>query len=156
MDNIEKRENILGCYVSSAANYWDEDPAIVELRDKKSEMFCKYIWGESGICDHLNSLKRRDYGEDLKLVLFQFYVLPMLEQLAYLKEIERYRPKERSIGIPIIIHDANFFDKSDLERRRFLKDAILEKLDILAVVVKRNKLDTDIKLLKTDVGTLSF
>lgn len=145
-------ENILGCFISWAANYADEDPAIVERREKKSELFDTYIWGEFGIRDPLKTLKRSDYGEDLKLALLQFYVLPLLEQLAYLKEIERYRPKERSIGIPIIIHDENFFNRSDYERRAFLRTAILEKLDLLARVVKRNKLDTNIELLKADVA----
>src|SRR5688572_28495515 len=145
-------ESILGCFVSGAANYADEDLAIKNRREEKSKLFRSYIWGELGIRDPLNTLKRSDYGQDLKLALFQFYVLPLLEELAYLKEIERYRPKERAIGIPIIIHDENFFNRSDLERRRFLKDAILEKLDLLARVVKRNKLDTDIELLKADVA----
>ena len=144
-------ENILGCFISGAANYSDEDPVIEELRKKKSEMFSTYIWGEFGIRDRLKTLERNDYGKDLKLVLFQFYVLPLLEQLAYLKEIERYRPKERAIGIPIVIHDENFFNRSDFERRKFLKEAILEKLNLLAVVVKRNKLDTNIELLKSDL-----
>lgn len=149
---VKKGDNILGCFISGAANYSDEDPVIEERRKKKSELFSSYIWGEFGIRDRLKTLKRRDYGKDLKLALFQFYVLPLLEELAYLKEIERYRPKERAIGIPIIIHDENFFNRSDLERRRFLKDAILEKLDLLAKVVKRNKLDTNIERLKADVA----
>lgn len=145
-------ENILGCFISWAANYADEDPATIELREKKSKLFSTYIWNEVGVAESLKTLKRSDYGQDLKLALFQFYVLPLLEQLAYLKEIERYRPKERAIGIPIIIHDENFFNRSDFERRRFLKDAILEKLELLARVVKRNKLDTDIEMLKEDVA----
>ena len=149
-------ENILGCFISGPANYADEEPAIEESRGRKGELFRTYIWGEFGISELLKTLKRGDYGEDLKLALLQFYVLPLLEELAHLKEIERYRPKERAIGIPIIIHDENFFNRSDLERRRFLKNAILEKLDLLAVVVKRNKLDTDIELLKADVEKLSF
>lgn len=145
-------ENILGCFISWAANYGDDKPTIKERREEKSKLFQSYIWGEFGIGDALKTLKRDDYGEDLKLALLQFYILPLLEELAHLKEIERYRPKERAIGIPIIIHDENFFNRSDLERRRFLKNAILEKLDLLAVVVKRNKLDTDIQLLKADVA----
>lgn len=152
----KKDENILGCFISGPANYADEDPAIEEHRRQKGDLFSTYIWGEFGIRDPLKTLKRSDYGKDLKLALLQFYVLPLLEELAYLKEIERYRPKERAIGIPIIIHDENFFNRSDLERRRFLKDAILEKLDLLAKVVKRNKLDTDIELLKSDVEKLSL
>lgn len=73
-----------------------------------------------------------------------------------LRETGNYRRKEKSIGLPVIIHDENFFNRSDLERRRFLKDVILEKLALLAKVVKRNKLDTDIELLKSDVESLSF
>lgn len=150
---MEKRgENILGCFVSGPANYADEDPAIKEGRGRKGELFSTYIWGEFGITGPFKTLKRSDYGEDLKLALLQFYVLPLLEELAYLKEIERYRPKERAIGIPIIIHDENFFNRSDYERHVFLRTAILEKLDLLARVVKRNKLDTNIELLKADVA----
>ena len=152
----ENDENIFGCFVSYPANYHDADSQTIEIRREKGEMFEEYIWREFGISDPLKTLKKSDYGKDLKFVLFQFYLLPLIEELVYLKEIERYRPKERAIGIPIIIHDENFFNRSDFERRKFLKDAILEKLDLLAVVIKRNKLDTDIALLRSDVEKLSF
>jgi hypothetical protein len=151
----EGDDNILGCFVSTS-RYPDADLQTVETLEKKWEVFRSYIWGEFGISDPLKTLKRSDYGKDLQLALFQFYVLPLLEELTYLKEIERYRPKEKAVGIPIIIHDENFFNRSDLERRRFLKNAILEKLDLLATVIKRNKLDTDIELLKSDVHKLSL
>jgi len=151
----EDDNTILGCFVSTS-RYPDADSQTIEMLEKKWKLFDTYIWGSFGICEPLKNLKRSDYGKDLKFVLFQFYVLPILEQLAYLKEIERYRPKERSIGIPIIIHDENFFNRSDLERRRFLKDAIIEKLDLLVPVIKRNKLDTNIKLLRADVETVLF
>jgi hypothetical protein len=152
----ENNDAILGCFASGALYPEDSGTEIENEAERKFDLFRDYIWGDYGICNQLKSLKRSDYGENLQLALFQFYVLPLLEQLAYLKDIERYRPKERAIGIPIIIHDENFFNKSDLERRKFLKDIILEKLDLLAVVVKRNKLDTDIALLKSDVEKLSF
>jgi hypothetical protein len=148
----ENDDNILGCFISHPANYSDTDADTVAIRRGKAEIFAEYVWGEFGIRDPLTSLKRSDYGKDLKLALFQFYVLPIIEELAYLKEIERYRPKERAIGIPIIVHDYNFFSKSDLERRRFLRQAILDKLELLAHVIKRNKLDTNLELLKSDVA----
>jgi hypothetical protein len=156
LEHGDKGKNILGCFVSAPANYADEDPVIMEGRYRKGKLFSTYIWGEFGISGPLKTLRRTDYGKDLQIVLLQFYVLPLLEELANLKEIERYRPKQRAIGIPIVIHDENFFNRSDLERRRFLKNAILEKLGLLAVVVKRNKLDTNIELLKADVEKLSF
>lgn len=149
-DNDNNNNTILGCFVSTS-RYPDADSQTVGILEKQWELFRSYVWGDFGISDPLKSLKRSDYGKDLKLALFKFYVLPLLEELTYLKEIERYRPKERAIGIPIIIHDDNFFNKSDYERRLFLKNAILEKLDLLAGVIKRNKLDTNLKLLKADV-----
>jgi hypothetical protein len=153
----EKNDTILGCFVSGPALYPEYIGTETQKEaERKGETFRSYIWGSFGICDRLKSLRRSDYGKDLQLALFQFYLLPLLEELAYLKEIERYRPKERAIGIPIIIHNENFFDRSDFERRKFLKDVILEKLDLLVVVVKRNKLDTDVALLKSDVEKLPF
>ena len=152
----ESDDAILGCFVSGPATYHDDDAGTREFLRRKGEVFDSYIWGSLGIRDPLNTLKRQDYGQDLQLVLFQFYVLPLIEELAVLKDMGRYRPKERSVGIPVIIHDKNFFDRSDFERRRFLKDVILEKLDLLAVVIKRNKLDTNIALLRSDVERLSF
>lgn len=150
----EIEENILGCFVSYPANYHDTDSETVEMRREKGKLFEEYIWGRFGISDPLKKLRREDYGKDLKLVLCQFYLLPLLEELAALKEIERYRPKERAIGLPIIVHDQNFYNKSDYERRRFFKEAILEKLDLLAEVVKNNNLDTDVELLKSHVAEI--
>ena len=92
---------ILGCFVSGPATYHDDDAETREILKRKGEIFSNYIWGGDGIRDPLNTLKRRDYGQDLQLVLFQFYLLPLIEELAVLKEIERYRPKERAIGAPI-------------------------------------------------------
>ena len=148
----DETQNVLGCFVSGPSLYSEDLNTEVErIAQQKCELFRSYIWGEFGICGPLKSLKRSDYGKDIQLVLLQFYVLPLLEQLSMLKEIERYRRNERSIGIPIIIHDDNFFDKSDFERRSFLKDVILEKLQLLAEVIKKHKLDTDITLLRSDV-----
>jgi len=153
----ENDDAILGCFVSGPALYPEYIGTETQKEAKqKGEVFTGYIWGPLGIRDPLNRLKRRDYGKDLDFALFKFYLLPLIEELVVLKDIERYRPKERAIGIPIIIHDDNFFNRSDFERRKFLKDVILEKLDLLAVVIKRNKLDTNIALLRSDVEKLSF
>ncbi len=148
----ENNSEILGCFVSGPATYYDTEDKMRVSLEQKGAIFRSYIWGEYGICLGLKKLRRSNYGKDLKLVLFQFYLFPLLEELVHLKEIERYRRSERAIGIPIIIHDANFFDKSDYERRAFLKDVILEKLELLEEVATRNKLDTNIELLKCDIA----
>jgi macrodomain Ter protein organizer (MatP/YcbG family) len=71
-----------------------------------------------------------------------------------LKEIEPYRAKEKSIGIPIIVNHNNFFNKSEEERYCFLKQSILQKIDLLAEVVKKKKLDTNMERLRTDLQQL--
>jgi len=96
-------------------------------------------------------LRHEDYGKDLVLVLFQFYVNPIPEWLTKLKEIESYRKKEKAIGIPIVVNDEDFFNKTEKERRRFLEKSIFQKLDLLAEVIKRRKLDTDINRLASDL-----
>jgi len=152
----ESDDNILGCFLSFPATYAEADQETVERLREKGELFRSYIWSDLGICDSLKRLRRSDYGKDLDFVLLKFYLLPLIVELVVLKDIERYRPKERAIGIPIIIHDENFFNRSDLERRRFLKNVILEKLDLLARVIQRNKLDTNFELLKSDIEGISF
>jgi len=96
-------------------------------------------------------LTNETYGKDLMIILFQFYVNPLPIELQNLKEIEPYRKKEKAIGIPIIVNDENFFSKSEEGRYNFLKQSILQKLDLLAEVVKKKKLDTNMEQLKTDV-----
>jgi len=144
---MEKKENIFGCYMQIGF-----DPTLSEQDfTRLDEIFSPYIWGATGIRDTLKKLKHKDYGEDLELALFQFYVKPTAIELGYLKEIESYRKKEKAIGIPIIVTDENFFNNSEEERYIFLKQSIFQKLDLLAEVVKKKKLDTNMEQLKTDL-----
>jgi len=148
---MNDNNNILGCYVSVTQAYPDADQQTKDLATEQGRLFRTYIWGEKGICDTLKKLNHEDYGKDLILALFQFYVnpLPIMEQ--NLKEIEPYRKKEKSIGIPIIVNNRNFFSLSEEGRYSFLKQSILQKLDLLAEVVKQKKLDTKVDLLKSDL-----
>jgi hypothetical protein len=143
-------ENIFGCFFKVGF-----DPSLTEQDfSNLANTFKSYIWGEKGICDTLKKLNNEDYGNDLKLALFQFNVKPTPIELQLLKEIESYRAKEKAIGIPIIVNDENFFSKSDAERYSFLKQTIFQKLDLLAEVVKKKKLDTKMDLLKADLQEL--
>lgn len=131
--------NILGCFVSS------------NRKDEMAPNFDLYIWGDKGISKRLNVLINETYGIDMMLILLQFYVNPIPYLRQHLKEIEGYRRNEKSIGIPIIVNEENFFSKSESERFEFLKRSILEKLDLLSEVVRKKKLDTNVSLLKADV-----
>jgi len=151
MEN-EKKE-ILGCFVSqSVDSLWSQEKR--DFIDKQGEEFRGYIWGKRGISELLKRLSKSNYGNDLEFVLFQFYVKPLPEELSYLKEIEAYRKKEKSIGIPIIISDENFFSKTERERYDFLGEVILMKMNLLTEVVKRRKLDTNMSLLISDLKVI--
>ena len=150
---IDNNNSILGCFVSTTANS-ESQPEEQNRIFEQGKIFRSYIWGEKGICDTLKQLNHEDYGKDLKLALFQFYVNPIQYKLENLKEIESYRKNEKSIGIPIIINDKNFFSKSEKERYAFLRRSIFEKLDVLAEVVKKKKLDTRVDILKAELDKI--
>lgn len=146
--------NILGCFASGPSINYDASPDEMEKAEQKGRIFRSYIWGENGIDIELKRLKHEDYGKDVRLILFQFYLNPFSDELQSLKEIESYRKSEKSVGVPIIVTDDNFFNKSEEERYYFLKESILKKIEPLAEVVKKRKLDTKMGLLKSDLKNL--
>ncbi len=148
---MENKNNIFGCYISITHPFPNASQEEKHLAEEQGKLFRDYIWKENGVSNYLKKLEYKDYGKDLILVLFQFYVNPIPYELEHLKEIENYRKKERAIGIPIIINDENFFKRSELERYNFIKQTILQKIDLLSEVIKKKKLDTRIDLLKSDL-----
>lgn len=141
MDTKRTNDNILGFFTSSKLG--DDD---------FNALFHSYIWGEGGMKDKLEKLSYKKYGKDLELALFEFYIRPIPALWEGRKEIEAYRPKERSIGIPVIVTDENFFHKTEEERLDFLKQTMLQRMDLLEKVVKRRKLDTNMDKLKSDLA----
>ena len=131
--------NIFGFFVSST------------IDDERGPIFRNYLYGDNNIVESLKVLHWTTYGQDLKLILFQFYVNPTVYMQQHLKVIENYRKNEKSIGIPIIVNDKNFFEKSELERIKFLKDSILQKLFLLGEVVQKKKLDIKMEMLINDL-----
>jgi hypothetical protein len=150
-------DKFLGCFTSGPATIYDanktEKERLIEQEDKIKigQLFRSYVSGEKGINNNLKKLKSKDYGEDMAIILFQFYLNPIPYELQHIKPIENYRKSEKSIGIPIIVNDENFFSKNESERYSFLRESILQKMDLLFEVVKKKKLDTNMELLKSDL-----
>jgi len=144
---MEFTDNIFGCFMKVGFDPNLSENDFLNL----ANIFRAYVWGERGICDSLKMLKHEKYGCDLKLVLFQFYVKPTFPELQKLKEIEQYRKREKAIGVPIIITDANFFSKTEGDRYKFLKASVLLKMDLLEQVIRKKGLDTKMDLLKADL-----
>ena len=154
---MEEKKNILGCFIMAEATIYDKNKTERERQAEETRtneefhLFHSYIRGEKGIDNTLKKLNNEDYGNDLELALFQFYIKPIPYLLQNLKEIESYRKKEKAIGIPVIVTDENFFNKSEEERYQFLRRSIFQKLDLLAEVIKKKKLDTNMEKLKIDL-----
>lgn len=148
---MNAENSILGCFVSGPALYYNATEDQRKASEDQGSLFRSYIWGPRGISDPMKSLQRERYGEDMQLILFQFYLNPLPEELQYLKPIENYRKSEKSIGVPIIVTNENFYNKAEEDRKKFLENAILEKMNLLAEVVKQKKLDTKVDLLREDL-----
>ncbi|MEO0037789.1 MAG: hypothetical protein RIQ59_1000 [Bacteroidota bacterium] len=131
-------DNIFGFYASFQSGETDQ------------ELVKKYLWGDNGLKEQLKSLKWQTYGQDFHLILFEIYVKPIPYLRDALKEIGSYRRKEKSIGIPIILDEDNFFQLTETDKQKFFHATILKRLEMLREKIKRNKLDLDIEKLKTD------
>ena len=113
-----------------------------------------YLWSENGLKNTLKSLEWQEFGSDLKLILFEFYVKPIPYERQQLKLVGNYRRKELSIGVPVILDDDNFFKLEENERQEFFRTTILERLTLVAEKVKRNNLDVNISDLKAKVDKM--
>jgi hypothetical protein len=113
-----------------------------------------YSWDDDGLSNKLKSLKWPDYGQDFHLILFEVFVKPIPYRRESIRVIENYRRKEKSIGIPIILDNENFFGLNEIDRQIFFKTPIHNKLDLLREKIKRNKLDLDLENLINDIDRL--
>ena len=135
-------DNIFGFYASFQSGETDQ------------ELVKKYLWGDNGLKEKLKGLKWQEFGQDFHIILFEIYVKPIPYLRDALKEMGNYRRKEKSIGIPVILDQENFFKLTEIDRHKFFHSTILKRLELLKEKVKANKLDLDIERLKTEVDKL--
>jgi hypothetical protein len=142
---------IVGYFVSGPTlDYSDSEARQKNLLDE-AKLFRSYIWGENGLVKKTNHLNFSNYGDDLRLVLFQFYLKPSLLETESLHELEGYRKKEKSIGFVIAVTDEKFFTKDESKRKQFIMESILQKVATLKELITRKELDTNVDLLQSDL-----
>lgn len=146
--------NILGCFISLTVPSFGLNNAAEELSSRQGDLVRNYIAGENGFSKKISKLNSDNYGTDLTFILIRYHVNPIPFELQYLKPIEYYRRKEKSIAVVVIINTENFFIKSEEERLNFLNQSLLERLDLVKERVKRKKFDTNMDLLISDVRNL--
>ena len=142
--------NIFACFVSYPSLVADVSEQIKDEAIKKGDMFRSYIWGEAGLDRYLKNIQYSDYGQDLKRILFQFYVLPCDYERVHIRDIENYRKREKAIGISIII-ESDFFQYSDAQRKCILVSSIISKTEELKEIIEKNRFDTNFEQLVLDL-----
>lgn len=142
--------NIFACFVSYPSLVADVSEQTKDEAIKKGDMFRSYIWGEAGLDRFLKKIQYSDYGQDLKRILFQFYVLPCDYERVHIRDIENYRKREKAIGISIII-ESDFFQYSDTQRKCILVSSIISKIEELKEIIEKNSLDTNFEQLVLDL-----
>lgn len=142
--------NIFACFVSYPSLVADVSEQTKDEAIKKGDMFRSYIWGEAGLDRFLKKIQYSDYGQDLKRILFQFYVLPCDYERVHIRDIENYRKREKAIGISIII-ESDFFQYSDVQRKYILVSSIISKIEELKEIIEKNSLDTNFEQLVLDL-----
>lgn len=142
--------NIFACFVSYPSLVADVSEQTKDEAIKKGDMFRSYIWGEAGLDRFLKKIQYSDYGQDLKRILFQFYVLPCDYERVHIRNIENYRKREKAIGISIII-ESDFFQYSDTQRKCILVSSIISKIEELKEIIEKNSLDTNFEQLVLDL-----
>ena len=153
MNSINQENNMFGCFISGPSIAWDATQEDEKTAEEKGQIFRQYIWGDSGIDSILGDVINIEYGNDVKLILFQFYINPLDSEIQTLSQTEGYRKREKSIGTNIIATEDNFFLKNNDDRLDFLKSSILSSLIKLSEEYN-DRLDTRFDLLVRELKKL--
>lgn len=85
--------NIFGCYFNNSVDSnWSESK--INQAFELGETFRSYLWDSGSFANIIKQIEYNNYGKDIERILFQFYINPIPELYAKLKEIESYRKKE--------------------------------------------------------------
>ena len=142
---------ILGLSVSVSQLAYEKDTKIIKYRDDMAEQFRAYAYGNEnqiGLHKILDKVDG-DYSTDLDLIFFYFKVNPA-ENEPPRKDIDSYKPKQKSIVAWIEINEDNFFNKSTQKQDAYAKGMIIERLIQIKKRFERSKLAVDMDRLIHD------
>lgn len=148
---MDTDNSLFGCFVSGPSQTWEDSTDTRLLLEERGRLFRSYVWGESGLCPRLKSLRADAYGEDVRLILLAFSIDPLAEEWAARQRARPYRKKERSIEVVSRVDGRAFELLADEERRLFVKQHIVGSVQRIREVAKRLSLDTDVERLESDL-----
>lgn len=118
-----------------------------------SDIFTPYVWRERGFETLFkNTIGKKDYGSDLKLLLIKFYVEGKFEISGPEQpKLSNYSTKNKDIAVDIAVTPKDFHNKNDKERRSFVVNSTLNAIDLVREKLSKKKLDIDFDQLLNDV-----
>ncbi len=144
--------NLIGNFVSNHVPFNGSEDEQEEAK-KRGCLFRNIVWGVNGIEECLKPILAENYGTDLELILLQYYILPHELTRPHIREVECFRPKEKSIGLSIII-ELDFFDWDEAQQRKWLKEMVVQRLNDLAIRIKRKRHNMAMDRVIEDVNKL--
>ena len=116
-------------------------------------MFSPYIWGPSGLGTLLEPLRQKPYGDDLILLLIQFYVEGQFSYFYFPSQfkVKNYSTKNRDIAVVIPVTRSVFHEASEEQRREFVLRSTLEAISAVRARLEKRKVNVDFDRLVKDV-----
>jgi hypothetical protein len=116
------------------------------------DMFTPYVWGESGLGELMDKVLKKPYGDDLVLLLIQYYIEGKFSSYVPAEpKLGNYMKKNKDIAVAIGVTPEKFHNRNEFERREFIVDSTLDAIKLVKTRLTKKKLDIDFDRLIKDV-----
>ena len=126
----------------------------LKLGGKQADkVFTPYVWGQFGIKTYLEAkLKCKKYGNDLQLLLVQYYVESEFKPSGYPEHpiMSNYSNKNKDIAVAFPVSKNKFQNVCKKDRRQFIVDTTLQAIEMVEGRLGERKLDIDFDSLRKD------
>ncbi|MGZ3821556.1 MAG: hypothetical protein ACXVB6_13245 [Mucilaginibacter sp.] len=120
-----------------------------------SDIFTPYIWNKHGLGTLIKNKLKGNYGNDLELLLIQYYVEGRFSSyLPISPKVSNYMKKSKDIAVAIGVPKILFHDRSEFERREFIVDTTIQAIKLVENRLSKRKLDIDFEELLKDLQTI--
>jgi hypothetical protein len=121
------------------------------------DVFTPYVGMEKGISTQIDAvLKKENYGNDMQLLLIQYYVEGRFSNyLPSQPKLGNYVKKNKDIAVAIGVTREQFHSRNEFERREFIVDSTLSAIKLVKERLLKKKLDIDFNRLIDDVQEIT-
>jgi hypothetical protein len=128
----------------------------ISCSEEVCDIFKPYVWDKHGLDTLMKNKLAGDYGNDMELLLIQYYVEGKFSNyLPAQPKLGNYMKKSRDIVVAIGVPRESFHDRNEFERREFIVDSTLNAIKLVKERLIKKKLDVDFDKLTKDVREVS-